>query len=395
MKNKIIFISLSSLFLAVLNVWTDDLSEALQPLTERTLLEESTAVKQAAVKASSDTDYSMEFRPSYSENESELALRFYFPNRWTRGALRNQLNLVGQSEELRVATLEWKELIEVYRTFCTYRMLNKQIALLNAEADILAPYLKQADISVQQHQLATIDRAKLYGQYLDLLNSLEKIEVKHLAIQTQLHQIFGASADLNDLAKKAIIEQPTRLELDSLIQDALENRADYRQLDVEAQSLKEATKIARSKGGFHFKYIQPEYKIDQTGNGEDSWNISAAFTLPWGNRNPDLAVYRKQQTLTESEMALQRRIIKEHIQSLLAALEKFTKQIEKHQRLTTPLLEQLQSDLKQFDGLPLDKLRDQMIIREQLLKSAIQNINMEYERNCIIIDLIEELGSSN
>jgi hypothetical protein len=398
-QSSILPISLSSILplillsVLVFQASADDLQSSLQALSERVLLEESTAAEQAAAEARSDSGAGLELRPGFSEDESSLAVRLYLPSRWTKNKLREQLSLVAESEELRIAALEWQELLSVCRDLCTCRMLNRQRELLNDEIQTSSAELEQVDLAVQHHQFAVADRARLTGQVLDLLNTRDDIDAELLDVKRQLYATLGRSADLDAFAETARIAPPSRLELDELMQQALANRADYRLLDVEAQSLDAATAIARSEDGFRFKHIQSEYTTDQSGDGEGSWSVSAAFTLPWGNRNPDLAVYQKKQMLTLSAMALQRRVIEERLQSLLQTAEAFAEQMERRNRLVQPLVEQLSADLKQLEGGPLGQLRDRMSIREQILNAALQTARMECARARIAVDLAEELGT--
>lgn len=180
MKQNLQHILWASLFLTVLSAAADELTTSLQALSERVLLDESTAAEQAATEARSDSGAGLELRPGYSEDNSSHAVRLYLPSRWTQTKLHEQLSLVAQSEELRVAALEWQDLLSVYRDFCTYRMLNKQLVLLTDEIDTLTPSLNQADLSVQQHQFSVTNRAKLYGEALDLLNAQQKVETELL-----------------------------------------------------------------------------------------------------------------------------------------------------------------------------------------------------------------------
>ncbi len=387
--------SIFPLFLsvAVCSVSADELTASLQALSERALLDESTAAEQAAAAARSDAGAGLELRPGFSEDEGSLAVRFYLPSRWSKTKLREQLSLVAQSEALRVDALEWQDLLSVYRDFCTYRMLDRQRELLSDEIRVFSSHLEQVDLAVQRHQFSVTDRAKLYGQALDLLNSRDKVEAGLLDVQRSLHQSLGSAADLDAFAETARIAPPSRLEFDELIRQALASRADYRRLDVEARSLDSAIAMARSENGFRFKHIQSEYKADQTGDGEGSWNVSAAFTLPWGNRNPDLAVYRKQQALALSAMALQRRVIEQRLLSLLQASEAFDEQIARRNRLVQPLVDQLAADLKQMEDGPLEQLRDRMMIRGQILDTVLQTARMECGRDRIAVDLAEELGT--
>ncbi len=365
---------------------------AVHTLSEGLFLNKSVQAEQSAVQARHPSDFSMELRPAVSDNDAGIGLRIYLPARWSQNALREQLEWVARSENLRVAALEGQALLTVYRHFCTYRMLRKQISLYSAELERLKPFLDQADQRVQQRQLAVSDRAKLYGVYLGLLNNREKAAMEWIEIQRILHQTLGSQADLEAFAQVRPIPMPARFELDDLLQQALENRADYQRMEVEAQALGAAEASARAEDGFRFKYLQPSYAKDYKG-GEDTWTLAAAFVLPWGVRNPDIAEYREKKELADFQMALQRRILKERLQSLLQASEDFQEQLSRRTRLIQPLVDQLTRDLDQMKEVPLDQVRDRMQIRERILDTAIQATIVESKREQLAIDFAEELGT--
>lgn len=369
------------------------LLSSIRARSEGALIEESVAVEQAAAEARFDAGAGLELRPGYSADESGLAVRLYVPSRWTNNKLREQLSLVAESEQLRVEELEWRELLSVYRNFCTYRMLRQQRELLRAEIRNFASQLERVDLAVQQHRFAVTDRARLYGQYLQLLNDLDDAEISFLNLERQLHLTLGAAADLDAYSKIVCLAPPSPLELNQLVLQALANRADCRLLDVDVRSMASAAALARSEDGFRLKHIQTEYNVDQTGDGEDRWNISAAFSLPWGHRKSDFAVYSKKQMLAISAMALRRKLIKEQLQSLLETSDAVTKQIERRIRLVRPLTEQLSADLKQLDNGSLGQLRDRMMVRERILDTSLQTVRMQCERERLAVDIAEQLGS--
>lgn len=385
----------SILSVMMFNASADDLESALQARSERVLLEESIAAEQSAAEARNDSGTGLELRPAYSKDDIALALRVYLPRLWSRGKLNEQLNLVAESETLRVDALEWQELLGVCREFCTYRMLRKQRELLDDEIHAFAAQIDAVDVAVRQHQFAAAERAKLTGQYLELLNSMDRIDMERLDVVQNLHRSLGTAVDLDALAETVRIALPSRLDVNELVAQALENRADYRRLGVEAESLKTAAALARAEDGFHFKHIQSSYRRDPSGDDGGQWGISAAFTLPWGNRNPDVDVYRRKQELMLSAMALQQRRIKERLGSLIQVSTALSEQIQRRSERIGPLIKQLGEDLGQLEAAPLSQLRDRMLIRERILDTALQTARMECVRDRITLDLVEEIGTRN
>jgi hypothetical protein len=371
---------------------TNDLNTSIRNLSESALVEESTMVKQAIVQAKSSSSFGMQVRPNVTDDSAGVGLRIYLPDRWSNKKLREQLKLVAESEQLRVEGLEWQELLTVYRYFCTYRMLQKQIALYVDELNIFKPYLTQADHSVEQHQLKIADRTDIYSTYLDIVNNKNKAELELIDIERRLYLTLGSKANLNAFSEIATITLPAKLEINALLQQAQENRTDYQLLEVNSKSLDAAGAIAHSEDGFHLKYIQPEYQVDYN-EGESSYGISAAFVLPWGNRNKDVAVYKQQKIQTLSTIALQRRIMQEQLQVLVNTSYALDEQIEKGKQLTTPLLKQLESDLKQMTGGTLNQACCWMGIRERILDTKLQTTQAECEREKIAVELAKELGT--
>lgn len=368
------------------------LGDSIRNMSDSTLLEESITLEQATVQAKNRSNFGMELRPSVTDSDVGVGLRIYLPNRWSNKKLHEQLELVAESEQLRVAALEWQELLTVCRDFCNYRMFHKQIDLYDDELKALKPYLAKADRQVQQHQLSVIDRANLYSIYLNLLNNQNKAGIKLIGIEQQLHMALGSKAKLESFSKMATIILPTELEIKDLIIQAQKHRADYQRLEVNSRSLDAAETLARSEDGFHLKYIQPGYEVDYN-DGESSWGVSAAFVLPWGNKNPDVAVYKQQKIQTLSSMALQRKVIEERLQVLIDTSYDLEKQIEKSNNVTAPLISQLENDLKQITGGPLNQVCCRMDIRKRILDAKLQNTQAECEREHIAVELAEELGT--
>ncbi len=364
---------------------------AIRNLSEGLYLKKTVQAEQAAVRAQNPSDFGLELRPRASDDDAGLGLRIYLPTRWSQAKLREQLDWVAQSEKLRVDALEGQALWAVTRDFCTYRLLRKQLDLYAEELAFLEPLLGQADQRVRQSQLAVPNRAQLYDLYLGLLNDREKVETEWIDVQRDLHQALGSQADLEAFAAIRPAALPTRAELDELLRQALDNRADYRRLAAEAQALEAAADLARAEDGFHLKYIQPAYSSDFE-SGEDTWSLSAAFVLPWGGRNPDVAALREKRKQSDFAMALQRRIVKERLQALLQAAAAFREQQARRDRLVPPLVDQLTRDLEQMNGAPFDRLRDQLQIRGRLLDTALQAAVAESQQERLAVDFAEELG---
>jgi len=384
----ILLLSLSVTFPSVAE---ERLKEAIHNQSEAAILTESTAVEQAEARAKSRSEYGLELRPRVTDSDIGVALRIYLPDRWNQSKLREQLALVAESEQLRVATLEWQELIQVYRQLSDYRMIQKQLILFDAELQGLEPYLNQANLSVGLNQLAVVDRAKLYSLYLDLINNRERVNLSLLDTEQELRIVLGVNANLEQLAQSTRVKMP-RLLFDELMQQALNNRSDYRQFDIQSRSLTAAEGVAQSEDGFRLKYIQPDYNVDYN-NGESTVGLSASFILPWGTRNPDIAVFQEQRTLSYAAQKLQRSTIENRLHVLLKTAKAYYEQASDRSSNLKPLLEQLSTDLDQMDTGRIEDLRDQMLIRKRILDVSLQTTRFIQKKENISLDLIEELGA--
>lgn len=369
-----------------------DLNSVIKERTESALLEQSIAVEQARASAQSRSEYGIELRPRLTEDDVGVALRIYLPSRWDKSKLREQLVLVAEEEQLRVATLEWQELMGVYRAFCEYRMLNQQLDLYKKELKMLEPYLEQADEQVKLSQFAVVERSKLYSLYLDLVNDHEKIKTELLENQEGLFFLVGPNADLAKMAQTAHIEMPPQAEFEPLFQQALENRSDFRIHDVHARSTSAAAAMARSEDGFRLKYIQPDFRADHS-NNDTTVGISASFILPWGTRNPDIAVYQHQQALSLSVMDLQRRLIADRLRVLLKTADAYYAQAADRATKLEPLLHTLNQDLKTIQTGRLEEVRDILLIRERMLDVSLQTTRTVFKKERIAVDLAQEIGT--
>ena len=399
MLNRMAFVWLCALPVLAMDVELEtlmergDLQESVRKhSSERVLLGESTAVGQAEVRVRSGSGYDLELRPRATDKKAGLALRIYMPDRWGKENLREQLSLVAESEQLRVAALEWGELIQVYRHFCAYRMGQAQLVLFDQEFQTLEIGLRAADLGVERNQFTVADRAKLYTLYLDLLNSCGKVQEDLLDTEKELRLLLGHEANLEKMAQAAVVSMPPQESLGELMRQALRNRADYRQLDVQSRSLSVAEREARAVDGFHFKYIQPAYNLDYTG-GENSWDISASFVLPWGSKNADVALYQQRQELSRSMMNLKQFAIEARLRVLLKSAEDHAAQADHQLSQTQPVLLQLKKDLAHLDTGHLAQLRELAMIRKRMLDVSLQTAKTIFRQELIAVDLAEEIGS--
>jgi hypothetical protein len=369
-----------------------EIKQSVRARSEGALLESSIAVEQARAQAKSRSDYGLELRPRISDNDVGAALRIYLPSSWNKSALQQQLSLVAQTEYLRVAALEWVELMEVYRLFCEYRLCQAQDVLFADELAYLEPYLAQANEEVALNRLEVAERAKLYSRYLDLINNQEKVRSDRLDVEKNLYFLVGAEADLNEMAGVARVEMPSEMEFTALMQHALKNRSDYRQFQMNAQALDAAAQVARKEEGFRLKYIQPDYEVDYN-NGESSFGLTASFVLPWGTKNPDIQVYQQQRAMELASMDLYQTQIADRLRVLLKTAEAYYAQSDARNEIIKPLLSQLSLDMKDIDTGRLAELRDLIEIRERILDAALQTVEATARNEEIAVDLAAELGS--
>ncbi|NLX25695.1 MAG: hypothetical protein GXY61_07020 [Lentisphaerae bacterium] len=371
----------------------DEIREAVQQQGEPALLEHLTALERAAFEAKNESDFSMELRPSLNDDDDvSVALRINLPSRWSNKRLQTQLALVSTAEQLRIAQLEWEEIIVVYREFCTYRMLDKKSVLLEQELDFMKPYLELADERVERRQFLVSDRMRLYSDYLALLNDLGKLQNERVEIEKTLKIVLGPDAEIETLAEHAVIPIPTEMELDALVKTATKQRVDYQLLEVEIEQMKLAEEAARREGGFQLKYIQPSYRVD-SGNGREGWEISTALVLPWGRKNPDIALYRQYQAVSLASQSLQRQMIEDRLRVLFDIVAEYRALSAEQTERTTPVLDQLNADIvEEMEKITLDQVRNLLSIRKQILDASLQVIEKDGRLESLAVDFAQELG---
>ncbi|MBN2685523.1 MAG: hypothetical protein JXR40_09615 [Pontiellaceae bacterium] len=391
--SRIIFLSavLSVAATLVSAVPEDEIREAIQQRGEPALLRHSTALERAEMEAENRSDFSMELRPSVSDDDVGLALRINLPREWNNMRLQTQLALASTAEQLRIAQLEWQEIIAAYREFCTYRMLEKKATLLEQELGFMKPYLVLADERVERQQFRVEDRTRLYGDYLALLNDLGQLQNERIEVEKTLKIILGPDAELETLADRALIPMPTESELDELVKMATRQRLDYQQFNVEMDRLKLAEEAARKEEGFQLKYIQPSYSVDYN-TGKDAWELSAAVVLPWGRSNPDIALYRQHQAFSLANQSLQCQMIEDRLRVMLDTAKEYRALSSEQSQRTSPILERLNVDLQQRESVPLDQVRNMLSIRKQILDASLQVVEKECRIESLAVDFAEELG---
>ena len=365
--------------------------DAVRAQNNSALHDELIGERQARTTAQAGPGFGMELRPGVSDDDASLALRILLPDRWNEENLRKQLALTTQSEELRLKALEWNDIISVYSDFCTYRMLKQQDALIEKEIRFMEPFLKKADESVALNRFSVSDRARLYADHLAMLTEHTRIAESLLDIRQRLKMIMGAQTDIERLSKIAKIDMPSQLEIQSLLLTALKQRADYQQMGIQLQSLLLEEETAKNRDGFQFKYIQPEYHVNHE-DGSTGWELSAAFVLPWGRRNPDTEIFQQRRILTEAARTQQRILIEHRLQVMLDTANAYYALAADQNHSTGPVTKQLTADLEMLVDVPLEQVRDVIAIRKQLLDADLQAARLQCRKESIAVDLAEELG---
>jgi len=389
MKQLIIYTALVLLALPALG---QEVNEAVKQRSERTILNENIAVEQARARAQTRSDYGLELRSRVTNEDVAMALRIYLPEHWKKTKLREQLEQVAAAERLRVTALEWTELMEVYRLFCEYRAIQKNIELYEKEVAVLEPYLKKASEGIELNQLPVAERAKLTSIYLDLVNNHEAERMDLLVIERKIRLLVGLEADLEAMAEATVVRMPSKVEFSEMVEKAVANRSDYKQFEMAAQALQTAEDIAVQEDGFRLKYVQPQYSYDYKDDNH-TYGISASFILPWGTKNPDIQVFQEQRKLLYSEQALKRMILEHRLNVLLASAEDyFTLATERNERIK-PLLTLLVEDLVALDTGRLEDIRNLLLVRERVLDIQLGTTRAIEERERIAVELAAELGS--
>ena len=391
-KTLTAFTALSLVSTAVLAV-SGEIEEAIRQNRPDSIQDAAIAAEQARIQARTrSADFGLEFRPSISEDDIGAALRIYLPGRWEKKYLRQQLELATQTEQLRTAQFENDDVLSVYRDLCAYRLQTAKISLIEEELSHIETYLQKINERVENNQFNRGERTRLYSEYLDLLNDLNKLQGEQFDTVKQLQMVLGPQVELSALAPKAIINLPSEYDFDSLFRAAMTQRLDYQRFDLELQSMQLAENSAQEENRFRFKYIQPSYQVDPD-KGKDQWSLSTAIVLPWGKPNPDIAFYKKQQTLTEMAQTQKRQMIALRLHTLLNAAKKLQEQDELQKTRLSPILNQLNSDLQQSETLPLEALRGELSVRKSLLNSALQSAEFQHRKEMLAIQIAEELGS--
>lgn len=211
-------------------------------------------------------------------------------------------------------------------------------------------------------------------------------------MEKTLKIVLGPDAEIKTLAEDALIPIPTEMELDALVKTATKQRLDYQLLDVEIEQMKLAEEAARREGGFQLKYIQPSYRVD-SGNGRDGWELSTAVVLPWGRKNPDIALYRQHQAVSLASQGLQRQMIEDRLRVLFDTVAEYRALSAEQTERTNPVLDQLNADLvEEMKQVPLDQVRNLLSIRKQILDASFQVIDKECQIEELSVDFAEELG---
>jgi hypothetical protein len=352
-------------------------------------------VEQTAERARNFGGYGAEVRPRITDDVAGLALRIYLPQTWGRGKhLTTQIALLAESRQLLVSQEEWKNLMQAYRLFSDLRMYNQQIELLENEVKKLKKDLTRAESALAKNQYSLLEYARFESVLLDELNTLDKLRNRQLSTRTSLHFLLGENVDLNPLAQTAIPPAPSLESPETLVQKALQNRSDYRQMQVHARSLETSEFLAQSKNGFRLKYLQPEYSKKYSGDHEDRWGLSASFVLPWGQNHLDTEVFRQQRNLLQSEISISRERIAERIQILYSALKTHTStNFQQDRDAANKVSGKLAEQLLKMETEHLDQLRDLALLRKRIVENQLQTLQNRSTQEHLSIDLAEEIGS--
>jgi len=395
MKNLSLAFLLLPICIVVADASETNLESIIQSRSTRPLLQQSTEVQQTEERAQNFGGYAAEVRPRITDDVAGLALRIYLPQTWGRGKhLTTQIALLAESRQLLVSEEEWKNLMQAYRLFSDLRMFNQQIALLETESKKLKKDLARAEESLAKNQYSLLEYARLEAVLLDELNALNKLRNRQLSTRRSLQFLLGEAADLDQLAQSAIPPKLASKDPEILIQKALQNRSDYRQMQVQARSLETSEILAQSKNGFRLKYLQPEYSKKYSGDHEDRWGLSASFVLPWGQNHLDTEVFQQRRNLLQSEISISRERIAERVRILFSALSTHTSaHFQQDREAATQLSKKMEEQLSKMDTEHLEQLRDLTILRKRITENRLQTLQDTSTLEHLQIDLAEEIGS--
>jgi len=395
MNKALLALLILPLAMAGVDAVETNLPSIVQSRSDRPLLQKSTEVLQTQERARNYDGYGAEVRPRITDDVGGVALRIYFPQAWGyKEHLASQISLLAESRQLSVSEGEWKTLMQAYRLFSDLRMYNRQIELLEDESNLLKKDLDRAEQAVAKNQYPLMEYARLESVLLGELGSLDKLRSRRICTRRDLRFLLGEHVDLDALAQTALPPERSLENPDLLVQKALQNRADFRQMQVRERSLEASGVLAESQNGFRLKYIQPEYSREYSGDKEDRWGVSASFVLPWGQNHLDSEAFQLQRNLLQSEISISRERIAERVHILVRALEAHASAgFRQDREAAAALCEKMEGQLATLDTGHLEQLRDLVTLRKRMMESRLQALQNQGAKERLWIDLAEELGS--
>lgn len=404
-QQQILFIILiGSLTLGVIHADTNDMATLknrqleksfLAPIgfnirketSERSFLPQSVEAAEAEaslIRAGS----SLELRPEITDDDYGAGLRWYLPT-LSKHALKDRLMLAAEQEKLRIDALEWRDVISTYELLSQYRYLKAKEALFAKKASKIEDLIQKVDEAVKKKQLTRTDRAKFYGDYLDIINASNDLQYDLNELIIEIQAILGVHINIEAMAQRALITIPDQITLDNLIDEAMRSRVDYKQLQVTAEALAQEKKLLKKKSGIRLKFLQASINNDFDNN--TSGRLSASIHL-WDD-TPDKFSLSKKENLVHAQLDYQRNVIKNELENTFQSYNR-TKRLNAEQRLLTDIIvAQLTSDLKTLRNQPLAQQRDVLALEKELLDAELQKTRNTYLIEKRAIALARSLGS--
>lgn len=354
---------------------------------------------------------------SDSASAKSASLSIYPQNPIERHYRIAAANANAKAIEQQLTQVRWETRMEVARLYSDVEFLHKDLHLLTRLVGIYKEAVEVTEQRVAAGAATPQDTLAATPRYLRALSERSVLLQDYLAARDELSALLGVpGTDLRILALPPSFSDvdPATLDLDKLIQSALDNRADLEALAFKTSAAKSAYReacgsrmpwftsidymytVSESEKsdylGVNNDFLDPQTVTSVSSSDDTQWRVSAGINIPifsWFNKTPALrrAEYRK----AEMQENLANESVSKDIQNAVAVLRDMDSNRKRYETTTAPVvrdMNQLMSQLADSDMSPQDLAR----IREQILDTERQRLRFERNFRRAIISLEKLIG---
>lgn len=300
-------------------------------------------------------------------------LRLYAPNPWVRNAVANAGDARMQLAAANLRAAEYEVAAQIHEQFHDIRRRRTEREILQRIADVRRDQLERTE----ERLSGGVDTASaVVLARIDCLDAKmgwkEALRDEHRALADLAAFLgFEDGRGLEPVFPPAppSAGAPADEDLEELTERAFERRSDLAAVEWRAEVARWDVSAARRASVPWFAHIQGAYLEERNGVDEDTWSVQAAVDLPvFSLTGSHVGIAAAELEQFQAEAGRARAQVRSEVRQSLGRLRLARDELERFERETTPVLDQLNASLASDVGTSL-RPADRADLQEAILKA--------------------------